>query len=77
MTVVTFANPDALFTSKHDAEHRHMSENALAQERWRGDGPRYASAVRAPVPKTRPYSARSSAARTIPAMSIRVFMRPS
>lgn len=41
MTAVTFANPDALFTSKHVAEHRHMSENALAQERWRGDGPRY------------------------------------
>lgn len=41
MTAVTFANPDALFTSRHVAEHRHMSENALAQERWRGEGPRY------------------------------------
>lgn len=38
---VTFNNPDALFTSKHVAEHRHTTENALAQERWRGDGPRY------------------------------------
>lgn len=41
MTVVTFTNPDALFTPKHVAEHRHMSENALAVERHRGDGPRY------------------------------------
>lgn len=41
MTTVTFANPDALFTPKHVAEHRHTTENALAQERWRGDGPRY------------------------------------
>jgi hypothetical protein len=41
MTAVTFANPDLLFTSRDVAEYRHTTENALAQERWRGDGPRY------------------------------------
>lgn len=38
---VTFDNPDALFTSRHVAEHRHMTENALAQERFARTGPRY------------------------------------
>lgn len=41
MTAVTFANPDLLFTSRDVAEYRHTTETALAQERWRGDGPRY------------------------------------
>jgi hypothetical protein len=41
MTTVTFANPDLLFTPKDVAEYRHTTETALAQERWRGDGPRY------------------------------------
>jgi hypothetical protein len=41
MTAVTvsFTNPDALFLPRHVAEHRHMSENALAQERFAGTGP--------------------------------------
>ncbi|KWX25632.1 hypothetical protein AFM11_05245 [Mycolicibacterium wolinskyi] len=38
---VDFTNPDALFLPRHVAEHRHMSENALAQERFAGAGPRY------------------------------------
>ncbi|WP_156664391.1 AlpA family transcriptional regulator [Mycobacterium sp. 852002-51613_SCH5001154] len=38
---VTFTNPDALFLPSHVAEHRHMSENALAQERFAGTGPCY------------------------------------
>lgn len=41
MTAVTFDNPDALFTARHVAEYRHTTETALAQERWRGEGPRY------------------------------------
>lgn len=41
MTAVTFANPDAIFTAKDIAAYRHVSENALAVERHRGDGPRY------------------------------------
>lgn len=38
---VTFDNPDALFTPKHVAEQRHVTENALTQERLAGNGPRY------------------------------------
>ncbi|ORB40942.1 helix-turn-helix transcriptional regulator [Mycobacterium persicum] len=38
---VTFDNPDALFTPRHVAEHRHVTENALTQERLAGNGPRY------------------------------------
>lgn len=43
MTAVTvnFTNPDALFLPRHVAEHRHISEGALAQERFAGTGPRY------------------------------------
>lgn len=41
VVTVSFANPDALFLPRHVAEHRHMSENALAQERFAGTGPRY------------------------------------
>lgn len=41
MAAVTFDNPDALFPTQAVAEFRHTTENALAQERWRGDGPRY------------------------------------
>ncbi len=41
MTAVTFTNPDAIFTPKHVAAYRHMTENALAVERHRGDGPPY------------------------------------
>ena len=36
---VTFENPDALFLAKDYAEYRHSTENALRQERCRGDGP--------------------------------------
>jgi hypothetical protein len=43
MTVaVSFTDPDPLFLPRHVAEHRHMSENALAQECFAGTGPRYA-----------------------------------
>ncbi len=38
---VTFEDPDAMFLAKDYAEYRHSTENALRQERWRGDGPRY------------------------------------
>lgn len=41
VTAVTFDNPDALFTPRHVAPYRHMTENALAQERFAGTGPRY------------------------------------
>jgi hypothetical protein len=38
---VSFANPDALLLPRDVAEFRHTTENALAQERWRGNGPRF------------------------------------
>ncbi len=38
---VSLANPDALLLPREVAELRHTTENALAQERWRGRGPRY------------------------------------
>lgn len=41
MTAVAFDNPDLLFPPRDVAEYRHTSEVALAQERWRGVGPRY------------------------------------
>lgn len=38
---VSFANPDALFTSRQVAEYRHKTENTLAVERCLGRGPRF------------------------------------
>ncbi|MDV3124672.1 DNA-binding protein [Mycobacterium sp. 21AC1] len=38
---VTLDNPDALYPPKDVAEFRHTSPGALAQERFRGAGPRY------------------------------------
>jgi len=38
---VTFDNPDDLIPAKDYAASRHMTESALAQERWRGSGPPY------------------------------------
>jgi hypothetical protein len=37
----SLADPDALLLPRDVAALRHMTENALAQERWRGAGPRY------------------------------------
>ncbi len=41
MSALAFDNPDLLYRPKDVAEYRHVSETALAQERWRGAGPRY------------------------------------
>ncbi len=41
MTTVTLDNPDALLLPRDVAALRCTTENALAQERWRGRGPRY------------------------------------
>ncbi|OBB21321.1 hypothetical protein A5761_03090 [Mycolicibacterium setense] len=38
---ITLDNPDALLLPRDVAEHRHTTDNALRQERWRGAGPRY------------------------------------
>lgn len=38
---VTLDNPDTLYRPKDVAEFRCTSEGALAQERFRGSGPRY------------------------------------
>lgn len=38
---VTLDNPDALLLPRDVAVLRCTTENALAQERWRGRGPRY------------------------------------
>ena len=35
------ADPDALLTTAEVAGIRRLTVNALAQERWRGDGPRF------------------------------------
>jgi hypothetical protein len=39
MPTVTFDDPDALFRPRDVAQFRCTTENALAQERWRGTGP--------------------------------------
>ncbi|MGE0215895.1 hypothetical protein [Mycolicibacterium sp.] len=41
MNAVAFDNPDLLYPPKDVAAYRHTTETALAQERWRGVGPRY------------------------------------
>lgn len=38
---VTLDNPDALLLPRDVAAFRRTTTNALAQERWRGRGPRY------------------------------------
>jgi hypothetical protein len=38
---LTLDNPDKLLLPRDVAEFRRTTENALAQERWRGRGPRY------------------------------------
>ncbi|WP_137146925.1 AlpA family transcriptional regulator [Mycolicibacterium sp. CR10] len=66
---VEFTNPDALFLPRHVAAHRHISESALAQERFAGTGPPYVKAGRRVYYRARDLEAWLAAHTVTPEMS--------